>query len=136
MFARILGAGVAALVAVSMAGIGVVMRRDAQQIVPPDRTTSTLARTLTQEGRRGDMADDAWVVTEASSADHMLVVEVEAKRLEEGRRIATQIVAPMQARGYEEILIYIRQPGRREPAVRRVQWTPRGGYVETTYADR
>lgn len=136
MFARFLGAGVAALVAVSLMGIGMMMRWDAQQVAPPDRATSTLARTLTQDAREGPTATGDWAIIRANSAHDMLVVEIEAERFEEARRIAAQLIEPIKTRGYVEILVYIRQPGRKEPAVRRVQWTPRGGYVESTYVDR
>jgi hypothetical protein len=75
-------------------------------------------------------------VTKATAAQHMMVVHVDAERLNDARGIAVQIVEPVRTRGYDEILIYVRQPGNRTPAVRRIQWTPRGGYVETTFVDQ
>jgi hypothetical protein len=75
-----------------------------------------------------------WTVTRAYSAHHMMVVEVETDRAANGAAIAAQLVEPLKDR-YDEVLIYIRDPGQR-PAdlpARRIQWTPRAGYVESSY---
>jgi len=76
-----------------------------------------------------------WTVTRAYSAHHMMVVEVEAERLADGSKIAAQVVEPLKDR-YDEVLIYLRNPGHRadDLAARRIQWTPRAGYVESVYA--
>ena len=75
-----------------------------------------------------------WTVTEQLHAHHVMVVHVETRYLNEARGIAQQLVEPVKAR-YAEILIYFHRPGRPEPlAPRRVQWTPKDGYVETVYA--
>lgn len=72
-----------------------------------------------------------WKVTRATSAHRVLVVDVEAQRVADAKSIAIQIVEPVRSHGYEEILVYVRQPGGAAGAPeRRVQWTPRGGYVE------
>ena len=65
----------------------------------------------------------------------MMIVEVEADRLSDDLKIAAQIVEPLKER-YDEALIYFRLPGQRRDhlAPRRVQWTARGGYVESVYA--
>jgi hypothetical protein len=75
-------------------------------------------------------------VTEQLAAHHVLIVHVETRRLDEARAIARTIVDPILPREhYAEILIYFHRPGRPDPlAPRRVQWTPRNGYVETVYA--
>ncbi|MSO45273.1 MAG: hypothetical protein EXQ59_00685 [Acidobacteria bacterium] len=136
MFAKYLGAGIAYLVAVSLTGVSRMMLWEAE-IAPTDRTTSTLVRTLTRLARReGGATAAAWAITKATSAHQALVLDVEADHLEHALDIAMQIVEPVRTRDYEEILIYVRQPERREPAVRRIQWTPRGGYVEMTYSER
>jgi hypothetical protein len=75
----------------------------------------------------------AWTVTMANSAHHALVVDVEARRVEQARQIAEQIVEPVRSRGYQEILIYIRKAGDPDAPMRRVQWTPKTGYVESAY---
>jgi hypothetical protein len=137
MFARVLGAVVASLMVAALAGVGYLLRPDPRLKESADNTSSLLARRLNKTAR--DLSSTprvGWVVTKATSAQHMMVVNVDAERLEQARGIAIQIVDPVRSRGYDEILVYVRQPGRRVPAVRRVQWTPRGGFVETTFVDR
>jgi hypothetical protein len=74
-----------------------------------------------------------WVVTHQTSAHRTMVVTIQATRPDQASLIAPEIVEPVRIH-YEEILIYVWPPGdsRGMPA-RRVQWTPRGGYVETTF---
>jgi hypothetical protein len=137
MVPRVLGAGVASLVVLAMVGVMSLMRTPTQNIIPPDQATSRLARAINKVA--ADTADTprvGWRVTRATAAQHMMVVHVDAERLDEARGIAVQIVEPVRSHGYDEILIYVRQPGRRDAAVRRVQWTPRGGYAESTFEDR
>ncbi|MGH9347438.1 MAG: hypothetical protein ACRD26_09250 [Vicinamibacterales bacterium] len=76
-----------------------------------------------------------WTVTRAYSAHHMMVVEVETDNVTTGVRIAAQIVEPLKGR-YDEVLVYVRAPGQRpdDLPARRIQWTPRGGYIESIYA--
>jgi hypothetical protein len=137
MFPRLLGAGVATMMVAAMLGIGYLLRPDPRLKTPPEGGASPLARTLNRTAReRSTEPRVGWAVTKALSAQHMMVVEVDAERLEDARGIAIQIVDPVRTRGYDEILVYVRQPGRRTPTVRRVQWTPRGGFVESTYEDR
>lgn len=75
-----------------------------------------------------------WTVTRSYSAHHMMVVEVETDIPETARQIAAQLVEPLKDR-YDEILVYVRRPDARQDdlAARRVQWTKRGGYVETVF---
>jgi hypothetical protein len=75
-----------------------------------------------------------WTVTSAYSAHHAMVVEVETEFPETARQIAAQVVEPLKNR-YDEVLIYIRTPTTPPDALpdRRIQWTPRGGYVEIVY---
>ena len=137
MVARVLGAIAASLVVAALAGVGYLLRPDARLREAADNSSSLLARGLNKTAR--DLSNTprvGWAVTKAVSAQHMMVVHVDAERLDEARGIAIQIVDPVRSRGYDEILVYVRQPGRRVPAVRRVQWTPRGGFVETTFVDR
>ena len=136
MFPKLLGAGVASLAVLGLLGLGILLRPASRLTAPADKATSALARTITKMAR--DAADTpriGWAVTKATAAQHMMVVEVDAERLDDARGIAVQIVEPVRSK-YDEILIYVRQPGRSVPAVRRIQWTPRGGYVENTYTDR
>ena len=76
---------------------------------------------------------EPWVVTRATSARRAMVIDVEADKPQEARNIAEEIVAPLRAK-YEEVLIYVRAIG--SPAdglTRRIEWTPRAGFVETAY---
>jgi hypothetical protein len=75
-----------------------------------------------------------WTVTKAYSAHHVMVVEVETDLLDTARQIAAQVVEPVKAR-YDEVLIYIRKPETppEDLPARRIQWTKRTGYVETTF---
>lgn len=96
-------------------------------------SASTLARIFDQ-ARQSTAIDVPWRVTEANSAHQVLVVEVEAQRLEDAREIAREIVIPVRSRGYLEILVYVRpEGGGPDAAMRRIQWTPDGGYVEAAY---
>jgi len=73
----------------------------------------------------------AWKITHRVSAHHALVVEVEARHPYDALSIARAIGEPEHGR-FGEILVYINRPGRRD-MLRRVQWTPQHGYVETVY---
>jgi hypothetical protein len=62
-----------------------------------------------------------------------MVVDVETQNVRDARAVAELIVDPVRPLGYDEILMYFRKtPNRRAPAERRVQWTPRSGFVELT----
>jgi hypothetical protein len=104
---------------------------------PPDlspaSSTSHLARALSAVATTGNNSHLPWVVTRASAAMNALVIDVEARDPGDAMRIAEEIVAPVR-RKYAEILIYIRPAGAGANArVRRIQWTPRGGFVESTF---
>jgi hypothetical protein len=137
MFPKLLGAGAASFALLGLLGLSVALRPASRVSTPADKAASSLARTLNNAAREAaDSPRIGWAVTKATAAHHMMVIEVDAERLDDASGIAIQIVEPVRSSGYEEILIYVRQPGSRVPAVRRIQWTPRGGYVESTYMDR
>jgi hypothetical protein len=77
-----------------------------------------------------------WTVTEQLSAEHVLIVHVETRYLKEARAIARTIIDPILPKDhYAEVLVYFHRPGRPDQLPpRRVQWTPRAGYVETVYS--
>ena len=76
---------------------------------------------------------EPWTVTRATSAHHVMVIDVEADKPEDARQIAGDIVDPLHGT-YEEVLIYVRPTGSPANAiVRRIQWTPHDGFVETSY---
>jgi hypothetical protein len=76
---------------------------------------------------------EPWIVTRATSARRAMVIDVEADKPEDARNIAEDLVAPLRAK-YEEVLIYVRPIGSPiNTLTRRIEWTPGGGFVETTY---
>ena len=76
---------------------------------------------------------EPWVVTRATSARRAMVIGVEADKPEDARQIAEELVAPLRAK-YEEVLIYVRPIGSPiHTLTRRIEWTPRDGFVETAY---
>jgi hypothetical protein len=80
-----------------------------------------------------EQTEPDWKVTRANSAHGAFVVEVEAEHVDRAREIASEIVDPVRSKGYEEILIYIRPLGQPDGPTRRIQWTPAGGFVESSY---
>jgi len=76
-----------------------------------------------------------WSITEQLAAQHVLIVHVETRHLDEARAVARYIVDPViRKEKYAEVLVYFHRPGRPDTlAPRRVQWTPKTGYVETVY---
>ena len=76
---------------------------------------------------------EPWIVTRATSARHAMVIDVEADKPEDARNIAEDLVAPLREK-YEEVLIYVRPIGSPiHTLTRRIEWTPRDGFVETAY---
>jgi hypothetical protein len=74
-----------------------------------------------------------WTVTEHLSAHNVLIAQVETAHLNEAVSIAQQLTEPIKDK-YAEVLIYFHRPGRPDTLPpKRVQWTPKTGYVETTY---
>jgi hypothetical protein len=77
---------------------------------------------------------EPWIVTRATSARHAIVIDVEADAPQDAHSIAVEILEPLRAKNYDEVLVYVRPIGSPLNAVvRRIQWTPRGGFVETSY---
>ena len=126
-------AGAASLVIVALCGLAIRLALPHQTITA--QPSSGLARSLNPDNARIPPGAESWVVTTATSARNMLVVEVQAVRLEEAMEIARAIVEPVLPKKYEEILIYVHPPGGfSDGPMRRVQWTPQAGYVETVFA--
>ena len=111
MVARVLAAAVASLVVIALAGVTLSLFERPFRAIP------------------------AWTVIKTTSANYTMVVDVDAARLDRALTIAEEIVAPVRSRGYQEVLVYVHPRGRHDATteIRRVQWTPRGGYVETDY---
>jgi hypothetical protein len=111
-----------------MAGL---QRAGSTRGLAPPAHAPALVRTLNQPQAESESRWWSWRVTHATSAMRAMIVEVEAQQVADAKSIAAQIVEPVRTHGYDEILIYVRRPGADSSrAERRVQWTPRGGYVE------
>ena len=125
--------GIIALWLVALVGIAGLVRLLSLVSGPPPRPLIEAA--VPADTVRGTYFPPAegWRVVEQLSAHHVLVLEVETGRLQEARAIAQQLVGPVADR-YSEVLVYFYHPGQRGTlAARRVQWTPRGGYVLVNY---
>lgn len=139
MVVKLIAAGVASIVVIALFGLMVFMSARTYRARPAPEASSALARSLNKsQAAARPAAFPMWTVIKATSAQHMMVVDVEAVRLDQARFIAAQIVEPVRTHGYDEILIYVYPVGKSrdtggKTAVRRVQWTPRGGYVEAIY---
>jgi hypothetical protein len=130
---RLIVAGVAWLAAIgSFAALVDYSAHPRPTPTPPALTD--LVRALNKVATAAPSAkQDPWIVTRATSARHAMVIDVEADRPENARRIAEEIVAPLRVR-YEEVLVYVRSVGSPANApTRRIEWTPHGGFVETDY---
>ena len=135
MLGRLLVVGVAWVAALAL--FAVLLQWSARAPRPIDRSrdgVSALARALNNLESPSSPLAGTWTVTRATSAFGALVIDAEAQQPSLALKIAAEMVEPVRDK-YDEILIYIRPPGARAGSeVRRVQWTPGGGYVETTYS--
>ena len=132
--ARLFLAGVAWLAAFGLfAAIVVWSARPRPTPTPPALTD--LVRALNRMETPSPFAKhEPWTVTRATSARHAMVIDVEADKPEDAHQIAVELVEPLRLKNYEEVLIYVRPIGSPLHAlVRRIQWTPQGGFVETSY---
>ena len=104
--------------------------------VPPLAAVPTLLRELSAARASQFKEGEAWVVTKVTSAHHVLLVNIDAERVDNAQTIAAEIVAPVKERGFDEILVYVWRTHKHKPfADRRVQWTPKGGYTELVMGD-
>ena len=126
-----LAAGGASFAVIALFAAMLYVSSGSRSINVAPATSSGLARDLSKP--QATTLWPAWTVKMANTAHHALVVDVEARNVAQARRIAEQIVEPVRSRGYQEILIYIRKAGDPDAPMRRVQWTPRTGYVESAY---
>src|SRR5215216_496940 len=131
--ARLLIAGVAWLAAFGLfAALVQWSARPRPTATPPELTA--LVRALNKMETRPSFARrEPWIVTRATSARRAMVIDVEADMPEDARKIARELIEPLRAK-YEEVLIYVRPIGSPLDALtRRIEWTPRGGFIETSY---
>ncbi len=130
---RLLIAGVAWLTAFSLFAVLVQWSARPRPTPTPPADTALVKALNRMETPSPLGTHEPWIVTRATTARRAMVIDVEADRPEDARTIAAEIVGPLRAK-YEEVLIYIRPIGSPLNAVtRRVEWTPRGGFVETMY---
>ena len=130
---RLLVAGVAWLAAIgSFAALVEYSARPRPTPTPP--AVTDLVRALNKMRAPSPFArHEPWVVTRATSARRAMVIDVEADKPEDARKIAEEIVAPVRAR-YEEVLVYVRPIGSPQGGLtRRIEWTLGGGFIETSY---
>ncbi|MEQ1758489.1 MAG: hypothetical protein ABL986_09240 [Vicinamibacterales bacterium] len=93
---------------------------------------TALARSLNQL-RPGDPGEFSWTVTRATSAMRGLVVEIDAVDPGDARRIAEHLVGGTRTQ-YDEVLVYVRARDiASDPLIRRIAWTPRGGYLASVF---
>ena len=116
----------------ALVGLAAVLYGSVSSHRPRPAAADALARSINDAqpmaGRRWQ-----WTATSATSAMRALVVHVEAFDVGQARQIAAAIVEPRRAQ-FDDILVYVhRVGGGRDLAPRRVEWTPRGGYVEIIY---
>jgi len=130
-----IGGGVVWLLVIALIAFAVHWS-DRPRRVPPLTAVPTLLRELSAARESQFKEGEAWVVTKVTSAHHMLVVNVDAEHVGNAQKIATEIVAPVKDRGFDEILVYVWRTHKHRPyADRRVQWTPKGGYAELVMGD-
>jgi hypothetical protein len=117
----------AAAAAVGVVGVTIFeLKRPRTAAVPPPALDE-----LPPRQRHNSVA--RWTVTEHLSAHSVLIAQVETEHLDDALSIAQQLTEPVKSK-YAEVLIYFHRPGRPDTLPpRRVQWTPRSGYVATAY---
>jgi hypothetical protein len=131
--ARLAVAGVAWLAALGLFAASIQWSARPRPTPTPPAVTD-LVRALNRMETPSPFArHEPWIVTRATSARHAMVIDVEADKPADARRIAEQLVSPLRAK-YEEVLIYVRPIGSPVHSVtRRIEWSPGGGFIETSY---
>ena len=101
-----------------------IVTLDALPDQPPDRAADPDEPSLVNEG---------WYVRNMATAHGAFVIEVEAEDPEQTETISRALIEPIKD-DYAEILVYVNRMGDdSDLPARRVQWTPRDGYVELSY---
>jgi len=131
--ARLIVAGVAWLAALGLFAALIDWSARPRPTPTPPAVTALVRALNKMESPSPFKKHEPWVVTRATSARRAMVIDVEADKPENARQIAAEIVEPLRAK-YEEVLVYVRPIGSPiNSVVRRIEWTPNGGFVETTY---
>jgi hypothetical protein len=132
---RILLAAGGGLVAILLLiGAMALMSSELRPMSVAPLNTSSLAPLLALKPSTSSAESPEWNVVMANSAHRAMVVEAETERPELASAIADEIVKLARPRGYVEVLVYVRQKGQGpDGRVQRIQWTPAGGYVKTSF---
>jgi len=130
---RLLIAGVAWLAAFALFAV-LVQRSARPRPTPTPPAVTALVKALNRMETPSPLGThEPWIVTRATSARRAMVIDVEADKPEDAVNIAAELVEQLREK-YEEVLIYVRPIGSPvNTATRRIEWTPRGGFVETMY---
>jgi hypothetical protein len=119
----------------ALVGLAAVLYGSGSRRPPRPAATDTLARSINAAQQVPDRRWQ-WSVTSTKSAMHGLVVNVEAFDVTGARTIAESIIEPRRG-SFDVILVYVhRVGGTGDLAARRVEWSPRDGYVEISYSSR
>ena len=79
------------------------------------------------------LVNEHWYVRNMATAHGAFVIEVEAEDPTQTEMIAHALIEPIQD-AYDEILVYVHLLGdNSDLPARRMQWTPRDGYIEVGY---
>jgi hypothetical protein len=79
------------------------------------------------------LVNERWHIRNMATAHGAFVIEVEAEDPSQAETIARTLVEPIKD-DYDEVLVYVNQRGDdSDLPARRIQWTPREGYVEISY---
>src|ERR1041385_7599080 len=121
--ARLAVAGVAWLAALGLFA-AIIQWSARPRPTPTPPAVTDLVRALNRMETPSPFArHEPWIVTRATSARHAMVIDVEADKPADARRIAEQLVSPLRAK-YEEVLIYVRPIDRK-----RTRLNSRHGYI-------
>ncbi len=134
MLVRLFAGGVAWLAALALFAVLLQWSGAPPSTVDPSRDgVSALARALNDVRPTAAGGGHAWTVTAAVAALGELVVHVEAVNPIDARLIAEVLIAEVRTR-YDEVLVYVEPVNANASStVRRVEWTPRRGYLESAF---
>ena len=79
------------------------------------------------------LVNESWHIRNMATAHGAFVIEIEADDPSQAETIARTLIEPIKG-DYDEVLVYVNQRGDdSDLPARRMQWTPRDGYVEISY---
>lgn len=131
--ARFIAIGVAWLVAIGLFAALIQSAGRAPTSIDPRRDgVSALAKSLNQL-RPTTAGQHTWTVSKATQALRELVVEVIAIDPDDALSIADTLVQDARSE-YDEVLVYVHAVDpRRDPLIRRVEWTPTRGFRTSVF---